>query len=493
MSAEDSPNSPARPRLSRRAFLLRASGLGAGAAGASLLAACGGTPSAPVPTPAGATGGAQATAAPAAPAQGGTAQVTISMMGWGSLLEKENVQKGLDLFQSQNPNIKVNWLHTPNEEYETKLKTVLAGGTAPDVFWASNMADYVSRGVVMDITDRVKNDPVIGKSDYFIQPAEESRATINGKWYGIGSCWVVHHLYYNADMLQKAGVEPPSTDPAKAWTWEEFVDVGRKLTVDAGGKHPGDSGFDANNVQQWGVSWPTWFLPREVMVYSNGGEAYTPDYKIHLGEPAAIEAMQQVADLATVHHVAPLSLTLQTLNLTGIQMLASEKLAILMDGSWLLQDIAKQNFKPGAGVLPKMKTAVTEAQAHMHMIYKDTKYPDEAWKLLAFLSSDEYQLGLIKAGLWLPSHTSLLTEEGISKWLTPGVHPDGYKQIATDYLGKAARNYFYPAGHSEANQIITTALDAVWVGKAKVDQALKDADAIAKAEAVLAKAREGLA
>ena len=220
------------------------------------------------------------------------------------------------------------------------------------------------------------------------------------------------------------------------------------------------------------MSWPTWCLPRDVMIYSNGGDAFTPDYKLHHGEPAAIEAMQQVADLATVHHVAPLSLTLQTLNLTGIQMLASAKLAILMDGSWLLQDISKQNFKPGAGVLPKMKSAVTEAQAHMHMIHKDTKHPDEAWKLLAFLSSDDYQLGLIKAGLWLPSHTSLLTEEGIAKWLTPGVHPDGYKQIATDYLGKAARNYFYPAGFSEADQIITAALDPVWPGKASVKDAL---------------------
>lgn len=487
MSANDELTMPKQLRLSRRAFLLRASQLGLGAAGLSALAACGQSPAAPAGDAA--TG---ATAAPAAPAQGG-APVTISMMGWGSLLEKENVQKGLDLFQQRNPDIKVNWLHTPNEEYETKLKTVLAGGTAPDVFWASNMADYVARGVVMDITDRVKNDPVIGKADYFIQPAEENRATINGKWYGIGSCWVVHHLYYNADILQKAGVEPPPTDPAKAWTWDQFLDNARKLTLDSAGKHPNEAGFDPNNVQQWGVSWPTWNLPREVMIYSNGGDTYTPDYKIHLGEPAAIEAMQQVADLTTVHHVAPQSLTLQTLNLTGIQMLASEKLAILMDGSWLLQDIAKQNFKPGAGVLPKMKDAVTEAQAHMHVIYKNTKNPDAAWKLLAFLSSDDYQLGLIKAGLWLPSHTNLLTEEGIAKWLTPGVHPEGYRQIATDYLGKAARNYFYPAGHSEANQIITTALDGVWVGKATVDQALKDADAIAKAEAVLAKSREGLA
>jgi multiple sugar transport system substrate-binding protein len=228
------------------------------------------------------------------------------------------------------------------------------------------------------------------------------------------------------------------------------------------------------------------------MIYSNGGDAFSPDYKLHHGEPAATEAIQQVADLATVHHVAPLPVTFQQLNLTAIQMLASQKLAMAMNGSWLLQDIAKQTFKYGAGVLPKMKNAVTEAQAHMHMIHKDTKYPDQAWKLLSFLSSDDYQLGLIKVGLWLPSHTSLLTEEGIAKWFTPGVHPEGYKQIATDYLGKAARNYFYPAGFAEADQIITAALDPIWIGKAKADQALKDADAIAKAEAAIAKARGSL-
>src|SRR3954465_3060539 len=107
---------------------------------------------------------------PAAPAAAASSDaVTISMMGWGSILEKENVQKGLDLFQSKNPNIKVNWLHTP-EDYETKLKTMLAGGTPPDVFWGSNMADYVSRGVVMDITDRVKSDPALGKATLFIGP-----------------------------------------------------------------------------------------------------------------------------------------------------------------------------------------------------------------------------------------------------------------------------------------------------------------------------------
>src|SRR3712207_6955668 len=39
------------------------------------------------------------------------------------------------------------------------------------------------------------------------QPMEQERATLEGKWYGIGSCWVVPHLYYNADLLEKAGVK----------------------------------------------------------------------------------------------------------------------------------------------------------------------------------------------------------------------------------------------------------------------------------------------
>src|SRR5689334_7443973 len=99
MSAND-PTMPTRQRLSRRGFLRRASQIGLGAAGLSLLAACGGSPAAPANS--------GATAAPGAPAQGGNAQVTISMMGWGSILEKDNVQKGLDLFQSRNPDIKVN-------------------------------------------------------------------------------------------------------------------------------------------------------------------------------------------------------------------------------------------------------------------------------------------------------------------------------------------------------------------------------------------------
>jgi multiple sugar transport system substrate-binding protein len=489
MSKNDTSKTPTRAQISRRGFLRRAGQLGIGAAGLSLLAACGGSPAAPAAGDATAAPAAAA-AATAAPAAASGEAAKISMLGWGSPLEKENVDKGLQQFQSQNPDVKVDWLHTP-QDYPTKLKTMLAGGTPPDVFWANNVLDYVARGVVMDVTERIKSDPTLGKPNYFLEPQETDRATLNGKWYGMGSCWVVPHLYYNTDMLEKAGVTPPSSDPAKAWTWDEFVANAKKLTIDASGKHPGDAGFDANNVQQWGVSWANWWLLRDVLVFSNGGDAFTNDFKIKLGEPAAVEAIQALADLANKDKVAPLTAQTEQLGMSSQQMLASGKLAILADGSWALQDIAKLGFKYGCGVLPKMKTATTAGTAHLHVIHKDTKSPDAAWKLLAYLSSDDYQRGLCKAGLWLPSHNSLLDEAGLSTWITPGVHPDGYKQIATEYLTKNTRYYYQPAGFEEANQLITTALDPVWIGQKTAAEVLT-ADIIKQAEDVVAKASEKL-
>jgi ABC-type glycerol-3-phosphate transport system substrate-binding protein len=61
-------------------------------------------------------------------------------------------------------------------------------------------------------------------------------------------------IYYNPELFSKAGVEPPPVD--QPWTWEELIANAKLLTLDASGKHPGEEGFDKENVVQWG------FLPR---------------------------------------------------------------------------------------------------------------------------------------------------------------------------------------------------------------------------------------
>lgn len=61
-------------------------------------------------------------------------------------------------------------------------------------------------------------------------------------------------LYYNPALLEAAGIAIPAE--GETWTWEEFLENAKLLTVDANGKHVGEDGFDTAAVVQWG------FLPR---------------------------------------------------------------------------------------------------------------------------------------------------------------------------------------------------------------------------------------
>lgn len=336
------------------------------------------------------------------------------------------------------------------------------------------MQDYVAIGAVKDISELLAADPVLGAPDYFLQPQETDRATVNGKWFGIGSCWVAPHIYYNSDLLAAAGVEPPSTDPTKAWTWDEFIAAGKQLTVDSEGRHPGDDGFDIDNVRQWGVSWPASYIHLAAAIYSNGGFTYGTDYTSGWASPEAIEAIQKVADLQLVDQIAPVPAAFEQMGMDAWTALATGNVAIIIDGSWALQDIAKLDFPFGAAVLPKFQEPATVMLAHCHVNSSDTDQPDAAWKLLQYLSSNDYQLGLCQAGLWLPSHTSLLTEDGLTQWLTADVHPEGYGQIASEYVYKYGKALFYPAGFSEADQLITAALDPVWIGDKTAQEAVVD-------------------
>jgi multiple sugar transport system substrate-binding protein len=347
----------------------------------------------------------------------------------------------------------------------------------------------------MDITDKLKADPVVGAKDYFIEPQESNRCIYNGKWYGIGSCWVAGQLYYNADIFKQEGITPPSNDPAQAWDWATFLDVAKKLTVDKNGKHPGEAGFDKDNIKRFGVQWPQNNLVYlHSAVADNGGHWIDPATgTVVLDQPEATEALQNLADLMLVHNVAPRGAAFSALGLTNTQMLENGTMAMAVDGSWALSWITKIKATLGTAALPKMKSLGTDMQAHIHVAFAASKNPDAAWQWLRFLATEYYQLQFCKMGLWLPSQTSLMTADGMKKWMTErkgpddGVHPAGYDKIVTDFVPKYGKVLYMPPGYPEADALITPALDAVWVGDKTAADAMKAV--VPQANAVLAAAK----
>lgn len=376
--------------------------------------------------------------------------------GWGATAEDNGVQAAIQEFVAQNPNISVEWQLTPQAaDYMQQLLTNIAAGTAPDTSFITSESyeTLASGGQLMDITDRIMSDPQLSAPDYFF-PQEAARcADNNGRWHGIGSTWVAAHVYYNQEIFDKAGITPPGFKDEELWDWDTFIENAKQLTVDANGRHPDDAGFDPDNIQQWAVDWPLGnFVIPVGAVLSNGGE-WIKDGRLALDSPEAIEALQRLADLVYVHHVAPRTAAMADLGMTNTQMISNGRLAMGIDGSWALSwmNPSTVGVPMGTGAIPYMKQPADLMQAHFHSVISSTQHPDEAWEWVRFLATPFYTLSFIKIGLWLPSQTAQVTPDGIQSWFTEGIHPANYVDFVTDYLPKHGVAVRIPPGYIEAN------------------------------------------
>jgi len=220
-----------------------------------VIAACAPTtaPGSTAPQPAGVT---------AAPAP--TTKVKVRLATWTGVDEAKELQAVIDKVNAAATTYEI--VHEPQPaDYYTKIQTNLAGGTAADLLWLSqeNIAGYADKGVLLDISDRLKGDtrPAANLDDYF--PDVLQTAQFDGKTYGLP--WIAQPvvLYHNPKMFTDAGVQPP-TD---AWTWDDFKAAAATLTKDTNGDGKPD---------QWGTAFNSW-PPIQMFIWQAGGEVMSTD------------------------------------------------------------------------------------------------------------------------------------------------------------------------------------------------------------------------
>jgi len=126
------------------------------------------------------------------------------------------------------------------------------GGIADLIEYEVNGAySWYEQGYIIDLS------PYITEEVKSTMPDElwDARSADDGGVFFSGTVTGSYLLvYYNPKALEAAGIALPSE--GEVWTWAQFMDNAKLLTVDANGKHLGEDGFDAENVVQWG------FMPR---------------------------------------------------------------------------------------------------------------------------------------------------------------------------------------------------------------------------------------
>jgi len=189
--------------LSRRRFL---AGLGVGAAavgGVPLLAACGG----------GSSGLAGDQGAGSGASSGSRPNLSVWYHQYGEAGTQQAVQKYAKAYPGAN--VKVQW--TPGD-YTSKLNSGLLSSSGPDSFESGVNIDQVRSQQVVPLDDLVADV----KGDY--TDADITSNTVDGKIYGIKIVDDMGCLYYRKSLLEKAGVQPPTS-------WDELIAVSKELTT----------------------------------------------------------------------------------------------------------------------------------------------------------------------------------------------------------------------------------------------------------------------
>lgn len=260
-------------------------------------------------------------------------------------------------FTKLHPNIKFQRSYIPYADMNQKVLQAAAAGTLPDILLIDSLANptYSSSGLLVDLTDRIQ---AWGQIDQYF-PGILQSSSWQGKHYGLPNNSNCLGLYYNADMLDKAGVQPPTT-------WEELRSAAKKLTGN------GAYGFATAGVQTMEGTFE--FLP---FLREAGADWDTLD------SPAAVEALQFLVDLIQDGSLSKEVVTWSQSDSIG--QFLSGTAAMVQNGTWQLPQLTeKATFKWGVVATPKHKTSATSLGGENWTISRTSKNVDAAWEFIKF-------------------------------------------------------------------------------------------------------------
>jgi multiple sugar transport system substrate-binding protein len=332
------------------------------------------------------------TTEPTVAARPGTLLVQWSI--WGGSEHLALYEEIVDLFETQHPDITVQLVTVADfTNYLTKLQTLLAAGTPPDVMTLGNewFPAFLDKGAFQNLTPYVEADEALDLEAYI--PLTLEVLTRDGKLYALPANFSVDALYYNQDAFDEAGVPYPDD----TWTWESLLDAAQQLTVRD----------ESGRVVRYG--WSDTGLNMWPWIWQNGGLVFDNERnptRATLTDPAVVEAVQFYYDLSLRHKVAPNVAELQQTPLR--EMFMSGRVAMIYDNVGAQVPFAEiSEFDWDVAMLAQGRQRATPMAENGYAMSADTANPDAAWTLIKFLSGPDAVKVVVGAGGAMPSLRAL--------------------------------------------------------------------------------------
>lgn len=246
----------------------------------------------------------------------------LTFWGHQNVPWNDSYEKIAKEFESENPDIKINFEFFPYDQFESKVQTSLMskeGGADIYEMWGGWAIDFASTDALAQIPDSLSEEV---RNEMY--PSTYGALEYDGKIYGMPMEFNIEYggMIINNHIFEEKGVTAPTT-------WEELVDVAKKCTVKEGETFE-IKGFDFVN---WD-SVPYTFLS---MILSQGG-SYLSEKTFDFNTPEAIQSWEALAALVRDDQVTDLTGLTGGEELEGYQQLYANRVAMVPRGPWAISE-----------------------------------------------------------------------------------------------------------------------------------------------------------
>ena len=454
-------------KLSRRKFLI----IGASGAAATALASCAAPTAAPAkPAEPAKPAAPAATTAPAAPAAPAKAAAKVSFLAWGDSSELPAHEKWLALYKTKKPDVTVEItpVADPGNNFYPKLQTSIAGGATPDIasFQGWEWQPYAAKGALAEVGDLVKRD----KLDAFADAAGVKLSTqYKDKLYMVPLQLASMVMFYSKKVFDEAGVKYPTND----WTYDEFIDLAKKLTNNKTGADK-RFGIQANGGWFRDIHWIRGTGKTEF-------DTIVDPKKSQFNQPEIADIIQKVAnDWYNLDKIAPTPAD----GANGANQITTGNVAMKYEGPWWfpsmmakkLQDEGK-SYPFDVVLMPKQQDASRPHRAWAEGVaLMKGKNEAAAWDFINFMAQPEGNKVYSETSGRMPNTFALIQD-----WWLPTMEKnfgvkngkvfiDAFKAGQLDVVGLVPRSKIWPQA------VKPLAWDKLIAGTAKASEVLADVD-----------------
>ena len=303
---------------------------------------------------------------------------------WTNPEVKPTIVKLIEQFEKENPNLKVSLTDLTWSDGHEKIVVAFGSGTAPDVLELGSdwVPEFSYQDILLDVTseaERIKEEFLMWEP-----------ATIGEKVFGFPWILDTRVLFYNKDLMKKAGLDPDNPPT----TWDELLQCCKAVNE---GK-PEAYGFGANSAERHRLYKK--FLP---FFWANGGRILSDDQRqsvMNSNEGVqALEFYKKLTQNGMIDTQAMLD-----------EAFKRNKIGFVISGGWLLNDLRKNHPELNFGIclMPKPETErgtpASFAGGEFLVISKRCENPQEALELIKFMIRKDNCLKVCRAiGSGFPS------------------------------------------------------------------------------------------